>query len=70
MLVDSTYTVMYTPAHSGNKNAEIKNKLIDNLMRIQNESGLKEELSKNIKSMAIGNATELIVKEIEEILEA
>ncbi len=25
MLVDSTYTVMYTPAHSGNKNAEIKN---------------------------------------------
>lgn len=51
-------------------NAEISSKLTETVSRIQNETGLRDSLSKNIREMAIGDAGERIVEEIENILKA
>jgi UDP-N-acetylglucosamine--N-acetylmuramyl-(pentapeptide) pyrophosphoryl-undecaprenol N-acetylglucosamine transferase len=50
------------------KNSEVSSKLTEMVTRIRNEEGLSDKLSKNISEMAIDDATERIVEEIENIL--
>jgi UDP-N-acetylglucosamine--N-acetylmuramyl-(pentapeptide) pyrophosphoryl-undecaprenol N-acetylglucosamine transferase len=52
------------------KNSEVKEKLLDAVMQINKDDSLKVSLSKNIKILAVADATDRIINEIDKVLAA